>query len=330
MPDIPLAEEALRRVLTAVDRTAELATELATTLRIRPNDIATGTESTPLGVDATDVLAFGAAEFEAVARHLEPLDRLLAAVPPDADGMRWRYLDEAVLFRCEAEVSMPFDEFTARVDISRVIGLTSGYLAGRTEVLARDGTGRPIRQLERSVNRAQPAYLALSGADVLDVCKLETVDYGPDEQVLRWRQVHSANASALQDDGSVSFARTPDGGTGVTISVHQQFALPPLWRAITPVLWPAVRRALVEDAYRKSFHTTLRTIAARGRGGAEPVEETAGTASSLRDTVARVADPFPLLAGLAGLAWPALWKPTRPECTDSSGFRHFRPERQPL
>lgn len=223
MPDIPLAEEALRRVLAVVDRTAELATELATTLRMRPNDAAVRTAAIPLGVD---VLAFGPAEFEAVARHLELLDQLIAAVPPDADGMRWRYLDEAVLFRCEAEVSTPFDEFTARVDISRVIGLTSGYLAGRTEVLARDATGRPIRQLERSISRAQPAYLALAGADVLDVCKLESIDYGPDEQVLRWRQVHSANGSAVQDDGSVSFARTPGGGTGVTVCAHQQFALP--------------------------------------------------------------------------------------------------------
>ncbi|WP_327388236.1 MULTISPECIES: hypothetical protein [unclassified Streptomyces] len=322
MPDIPLAEEALRRVLAVVDRTAELATELATTLRMRPNDAAVRTAAIPLGVD---VLAFGPAEFEAVARHLELLDQLIAAVPPDADGMRWRYLDEAVLFRCEAEVSTPFDEFTARVDISRVIGLTSGYLAGRTEVLARDATGRPIRQLERSISRAQPAYLALAGADVLDVCKLESIDYGPDEQVLRWRQVHSANGSAVQDDGSVSFARTPGGGTGVTVCAHQQFALPPLWRAITPVLWPAVRRALVEDAYRKSFRTTLHSIAARGQGGAEPVEETAaGATSSLWDTVSRVAEPLTLLAGSAP------WNPTRPECTDSSGFRHFRPERQPL
>ncbi|MFG2231353.1 hypothetical protein ACGFNX_15310 [Streptomyces sp. NPDC048723] len=321
MPDIPLAEEALRRVLAVADRTAELATELVTALRMRPNDAAIRTAAIPLGVD---VLAFGHAEFEAVARHLELLDQLISAVPPGADGMRWRYLDEAVLFRCEAEVSTPFDEFTARVDISRVICLTSGYLAGCTEVLARDETGRPVRQLERSISRAQPAHLALAGADVLDVCKLETIDYGPDEQVLRWRQVHSANGSAVQDDGSVFFARTPGGGTRVTICAHQQFALPALWRAITPVLWPAVRRALVEDAYRKSFRITLRTIAAGGQGSAEPVAETAGATSSLWDAVSRTAEPLTLLAGSAP------WKPTRPECTDSSGFRHFKPERQPL
>ncbi|MFD3470694.1 hypothetical protein ACFWWM_30900 [Streptomyces sp. NPDC058682] len=321
MPDIPLAEEALRRVLAVVDRTAELATELATTLRMRPDDAAVRAAAIPLGVD---VGAFGHVEFEAVARHLEPLEQLIAAVAPDAGGMRWRYLDEAVLFRCEAEVGTPFDEFTARVDISRAIRLTSGYLVGRTEVLARDATGRPIRQLERSISRAQPAHLALAGADVLDVCKLETVDYGPDEQVLRWRQVHSANGSAVQDDGSVSFARAPGGGTAVTVCAHQQFSLPPLWRAITPVLWPAVRRALVEDAYRRSFRITLRTIAARGQGSAGPVEETAGATSSLWDTVSRVAEPLTLLAGSAP------WKPARPEWTDSSGFRHFRPERQPL
>ncbi|MFJ6479903.1 MULTISPECIES: hypothetical protein [unclassified Streptomyces] len=151
MPDIPLAEEALRRVLAVVDRTAELATELATTLRMRPDDAAVRAAAIPLGVD---VGAFGHADFEAVARHLEPLDQLIAAVAPDAGGMRWRYLDESVLFRCEAEVGTPFDEFTARVDISRVIGLTGGYLAGRTEVLARDATGRAIRQLERSISRA--------------------------------------------------------------------------------------------------------------------------------------------------------------------------------
>ncbi|MFD7838212.1 hypothetical protein [Streptomyces sp. NPDC059761] len=316
MPKIPLAGAALRRVLTVVHQTAELATAL----RIRPDDAATRTAAaTSLGVDA---LAFGPAEFEAVARHLEPLDQLIADVPPSADGMRWRYLDETVMFRCERETPTPFDEFTASLDISQVIGLTSGYLAGCTEVRARDEAGRPIRQLERSINRAQPAYLALSGADVLDVCKLETIAYGPDEQLLRWRQVHSANASALQDDGSVSFARTA-GGTRVTISACQRFALPPLWQAITPVLWPSVRRALVEDAYRRSFHITLSTIAAHGQGTAVPVEEAAGAAPSLRDAVARVAEPLNPLAGSAP------WRPTRPEYTDSSGFHHFRPERQP-
>ncbi|WP_128637220.1 hypothetical protein [Streptomyces sp. C] len=319
MPNIPLAEVALRRLLTVVDQTAELATGLASALRISPNDVAPRTAETPLGVD---VLAFGPSEFEAVTGHLEPLDQLIAAVPPDADGMRWRYLDEAVLFRCEAEVPTPFDDFTASLDISRVIGLTSGYLGGSTDVRARDEAGRPIRQLERSISRAQPAYLALSGADVLDVCKLETIDYGLDKQLLRWRQVHSANGSAVQDDGSVSFARTP-GGTGVTVCAYQQFALPPLWRAITPVLWPAVRRALVEDAYRTSFRITLSTIAAHGQGSAEPVGEAAGAASSLWDTVARAAEPLSPPAG-----W-APWRPMRPGYTDSSGFRHFRPERQP-
>ncbi|MFF4422439.1 hypothetical protein ACFY04_16925 [Streptomyces sp. NPDC001549] len=320
MPDIPLAGAALRRVLTVVDQTAELATEVAAALRMRPNDATARTAATSLGVD---VLAFEPADFKAVARHLEPLDQLIAAVPPDADGMRWRYLDEAVLFRCEAEVPTLFDEFTARLDISRVIGLTTGYLAGRTDVRARDADGRPIWQLERSISRAQPAYLALSGADVLDVCKLETIDYGPDDQLLRWRQVHSANASALQDDGSVSFARTPKG-TRVTICTHQEFALPPLWQAITPALWPVVRRALVEDAYRRSFHITLRTIAARGQGsGAAPVEEPAGAAFSLWDALARLAEP------LSPWTLSALRQPARPDLTDSSGFRHFRPERQP-
>ncbi|MEU9178423.1 hypothetical protein AB0C90_16510 [Streptomyces sp. NPDC048550] len=304
-------------MLTVVDQTAEAATELASALRSRPDDAPTRTAPTPLGVNA---LAFGPAEFEAVARRLEPLHQLIAAVPPGADGMRWRYLDEAVLFRCERQVPIPFDEFTTYLDISQVIGLTSGYLAGCTDVRARDEAGRPIRQLERSVSRAQPAYLALSGAEVLDVCKLETVDYGADEQVLRWRQVHSANGSAVQDDGSVSFARTPDG-TRVTICAYQQFALPPLWRAITPVLWPAVRRALVEDAYRKSFHTTLNTIAAHGQASAVPVEDTANAASSLWDAVVRVAEPLTPFA---------LRRPARPAYTDSSGFRHFRPERQPL
>ncbi|MFD4737605.1 hypothetical protein ACFWNQ_09535 [Streptomyces virginiae] len=312
MLNIPLAGAALRRVLTVVDQTAELATAL----RIRPDDAAARTAATPLGVDA---LAFGPAEFEAVARHLKPLDQLIAAVPPSADGMRWRYLDEAVMFRCEREVPTAFDDFTTSLDISRVIGQTCGYLGGRTDVRARDEAGRPIRQLERSISRAQPAYLALSGADVLDVCKLETIDYGPDEHLLRWRQVHSANASALQDDGSVSFARTAHG-TRVTICAYQQFALPPLWQAITPVLWSAVRRALVEDAYRRSFHSTLSTIAAHGQGSAGPVEETAGAASSLWDAVVRVAEP---------LTPVALRRPARPEYTDSSGFRHFRPERQP-
>ncbi|MFD0353678.1 hypothetical protein ACFVHW_07995 [Streptomyces sp. NPDC127110] len=237
--------------------------------------------------------AVGPAEYEAIAGHLAPLDALVDAAPAaaDADGMRWRHLDETVLFSCTREVDVAFEEFTARVDIARVISMTSGYLGGRTAVAERDRAGRAVRQVERSVNRAQPAYLALSGAPLLDVCKAETIDYRPDGQVLRWRQVHSPNGSALQDDGSVSFARTDRGTTRITVRAYQCIALPALWRAVGPVLWPVVRRTLVEDAYRRSFTDTLDTIEARARG----------------------TEPSP--------------GPARPHGVDAAGFRHFGPGR---
>ncbi|WP_327734200.1 hypothetical protein OG749_10215 [Streptomyces nojiriensis] len=277
-----LAGEAVRLALSAAERSAGLVTGLLDLPRT------SGPVPPALGIDPSAVQP---AEYEAIAGHLAPLDALIDAAPATSDGMRWRHLDETVLFSCARAVAVTFEEFTTRVDIARVISMTSGYLGGRTAVAERDRVGRAARQVERSVNRAQPAYLALSGAPVLDVCKAETIDYRPDEQVLRWRQVHSPNGSALQDDGSVSFARTDLGTTLVTVRAYQHIALPALWQAVSPVLWPVVRRTLVEDAYRRSFTHMLDTIEARARGTEPP-----------------------------GI-------PARPHGVDAAGFRHFGPAR---
>ncbi len=73
MPNIPLAGVALRRVLTIVDRTAEGATELATALRIRPDDAA-AMRTAPTGCGGATWTKSSVRRVHRIPRH-QPGDR---------------------------------------------------------------------------------------------------------------------------------------------------------------------------------------------------------------------------------------------------------------
>ncbi|REK90820.1 hypothetical protein DY245_08230 [Streptomyces inhibens] len=251
-----------------------------------------------------DLDAYDPSDYDAVADQLEPLEALLDALPTDENGMRWRHADGAVLFACERTVSVPYDEFVSRVDISQAIRLTADYLGGCVVPVDRDEAGRIIRQAERSIALPQPNYLAFFGADMLDVCKLESICRTAGAQCLSWCAVRSPNDSAVLDDGSVTFARA-DGGarTKIVIRTHQQFTLPLFLRMVDFDAWPGVpgvKNLLVEDAYRRFFTTTLDNFEACYQG------RLLGTGSG-RDE----GRPRPLRGAAC------------PDHVDANGFRHF-------
>ncbi|WP_317931737.1 hypothetical protein [Streptomyces cellostaticus] len=257
-----------------------------------------------------DLGAYDPSDYDAVADQLEPLEALLDALPTDGNGMRWRHDDGAVLFACERTVAVPYDEFVSRVDISQAIRLTADYLGGCVAPVDRDEAGRVIRQAERSIALPQPNYLAFFGADLLDVCKLESIRRTADTQCLSWSAVRSPNDSAVLDDGSVIFSRA-DGGarTKIIIRTHQQFTLPLVLRMMDLDGWPrvpgipgtpGVKRLLVEDAYRRFFTTTLDNFEACYQGRLH------------RTGLRRDEVPGRPLRGAA-----------RPDHVDANGFRHF-------
>ena len=148
-----------------------------------------------------------------------------------------------------------------------------------------------------------------------------------------WKTVKSENDSAIADDGIVTFEALGED-TLVTIWGRQHFRLPPLWAAIDRELTPAMKRALVSEAYGRFFNRTFANLeaVAEGRdvrigrpwsdapeGEPLPVERLAGLVRKLqtRGTAAIFG------AALKSVLVRASARPAKPLRIDADGFRHF-------
>ncbi|WP_316529291.1 DUF362 domain-containing protein [Kitasatospora brasiliensis] len=206
-------------------------------------------------------------DFDRITALLRPLETVIDALPEDAWQMRWQHVGHSILFGCERTINAPYADFVRRVDISRSISYMTDYLGGRVHVVTRDDQGRPTRQIERNLYLAQPNYLAYYGGPPIDVCKLESVDYGAQRQRISWRTVRSPNGSAAYDDGSVVFLPADDGArTRIVIRVRQRFTLPLTWQVFRPDTRPKLRDPLVQDSYQRFFTRTLDNFEAQYEG----------------------------------------------------------------
>ena len=275
-----------------------------------------------------DIASLGNA-FDGLAAELLPLAQLLRGVPADETGLRWRLHDGAVLFDGVRRFPIPFPAFVDAVPIHRTIANMNDYIGGSAIAVAHDAEGRVVRQVERNLYLPQPNYTVLFGGDVIDVTKIETVSYGPRRGQMVWKTVRSANDSALADDGIVTFEALGED-TVVTIWGRQQFRLPPLLAAIDLDLWPALKKVLVTDAYRRFFRRTFANLEAVAEGrdvriGRDwavdeeplPIERLTGFVTTLGDG-----------DGLGALEWIKSLgvradAPPEPVRTDELGFRHF-------
>lgn len=208
----------------------------------------------PLGLDLS---AYRAADYEAVEELLRPLVDQVAALPDTGDPLKWQHLDGSVLFEVTRTVNADYRSWVARVDLSHAIRLMADYLGGRCVVVARDRSGRPVRQAERNLYLPQPNYVAFTGGRVIDVCKLEVLRYHRESQEIWWRTVRSPNGSADYDDGTVEFADVGPGRTRITVRGRQRFTLPLFWQVVDIDRTPGLREVLTTDAYHRFFTTTL-------------------------------------------------------------------------
>ena len=158
--------------------------------------------------------AFSRADYDDVVDYLAPLEHLVKAVPPDENGLRWRYVDGSVLFHYSKVLPVDFDRFVEAVPVRNAITWMKDYIGGQTVPVQRDREGRVTHQAERNVYLPQPNWLVLYGGSVIDVAKLESIRYDDDEHKIVWRTVHSSNDSATHDDGSVRFTQRPCGYRG--------------------------------------------------------------------------------------------------------------------
>ncbi len=212
-----------------------------------------------LGFDAAD---HSDADYDAVADYMAPLEAEAGRARLTPSGLRWCYRGEAVLFQMSRVLNAPYDNLVERVDIASAIRMMNDYIGGASTVVSRDAQGRVLRQAERNVYLPQPNWLAFSGGDVIDVCKLEVIRYEQDWRRIAWRTIHSPNTSAVHDDGTVTYERHDRDRTLVTVRGLQEFTLPPFWAALDPWLAPAIKDALVEDSYRRFFTATLDNVEA--------------------------------------------------------------------
>jgi hypothetical protein len=279
-----------------------------------------------LGFDPAD---HSEADYDAVADYLAPLETEASGTRPTPSGLRWCYRGEAVLFEMSRLLNAPYDAFVERVDVASAIRMMNDYIGGASTVVSRDTQGRVLRQAERNLYLPQPNWLAFSGGDVIDVCKLEVIRYEEDRRRIAWRTIDSPNGSAIHDDGTVTYERQARDRTLVTVRGLQEFTLPPFWAALDPWLAPAIKDALVEDSYRRFFTATLDNVEAcyegrefrvgRDREPADdepPEERLKQTWSVLR----HVLPDRPLDALVRQLQSRAL--PQADE-VDDDGFRHF-------
>lgn len=281
--------------------------------------------TTALGFDPA---AWPRAEYAAVVDYMQPLADLAAETPPDGNGLRWRYLDDSVLFHYRQVVERPYDAFVARVDIARAVQTMNDYLGGARLPLDHDATGRVIRQAERNIYLPQPNWIVLFGGAPIDVGKLEVVRYEEDRQRIYWRTVVSANGSASFDDGIITFARAGDGHTAVTVVARQKFALPPALEMMRLERYPRLKDALVSDAYTTYLARTVANFVAvyEGRDGrlGRAWDDARGEpgAEGERGPVALVVDAVRQLAALLG---PFLTRklPADAGAVDADGFVHF-------
>ncbi len=282
-----------------------------------------------------DPAAHTLADYEAAAPYMEQWERIVAQTPPEPGGLRWRTIDGSVVFAVAQVLPIPFQRWCKRVDIAKSVQSMNDYIGGACVSVARDARGRVTHQAERNIYLPQPNWMAFFGGDCIDVCKLEHVRYGANEQRIYWRTIASANHSAEFDDGIVGFARAGSGKTEVKIIARQKFALPLIWQAVNMDLFPAIKNVLVVQAYENYFRGTLRNFQAQYDGQPHRIgqpwdpldgENQSAVESLLALLGMKPADFEKLAGGLrgvpAGFAAERSSGPVAPEI-DAHGFRHF-------
>lgn len=284
-----------------------------------------------------DLAAYSPADYEKSRSYMEPLEEIVIQQPPDKNGLRWRYLDNSVLFHCSRTLPIPFDAFVERVEIARSVRTMNDYIGGACVPVLRNEAGRVTHQAERNLYLPQPNYIVFTGGQPIDVSKLEFITYSENQHKIFWRTIKSENNTGKFDDGTVSFDRAGDGSTMITIVARQEFILPPFWQLMNLDLNPLLKDYLVSDAYKNFFTRTIANFEAvfegrdyrAGKPWAEassdaqppplPSERLAegakSFASGAREAVDRATSRF-------SLSTPR----PQPVTVDEQGFAHFEPK----
>ena len=294
----------------------------------------------PLRLDAA---ALDPSEYEAIRDELRPFKQLLTGLPRNRCGLRWRRVEDSVIFEASHVFPIAFDDFVAAVDIKRSIQYMNDYIGGSALAVRKDERGRVTHQAERNLYLQQPNWLVLFAGDLIDVEKIESIQYREDRHDIAWRTVGSPNGSAKHDDGDVSFVRSSGGTTEVRIFARQQFTLPMFFRVFDVNLLPEIRDPIIETAYSTFFTRTIANLQAAydgrdfrigrempnrtGHGAEGPsLARVLATGAAAIGELLRHRGDVGRLSEFLFSAVPAIPLPGVPAQSDAHGFAHFGPQ----
>jgi uncharacterized protein (DUF362 family) len=209
-------------------------------------------QKVPLGIELEN---YNNADFKAIVDYMMPLATIASHTRPDQNGLRWRYIDESVLFEFKRFLPIAYTDFVEKVDICHAVQMMYDNIGGAYVPIKRDKQGRVIQQAERDIYLPQPNWMILFGGQTIDVVKLESIQYTKSQQQIFWKTVSSPNDSAEFDDGIVTF-RKEAGGTSITIVARQKFTLPLIFQTINIDYLPYFKDAIISNAYTMFFTRT--------------------------------------------------------------------------
>jgi len=284
-------------------------------------------QQTELGFSIED---YESADFEDVENYIRPLMQIVQHTAPDKNGLKWRYIDESVLFEFTRTLPYDYDLFVKKVDIAASVQNMFDNIGGARVAVKTHENGKVLYQAERDIYLPQPNWMVLFGGQPIDASKIEVLRYTETNQSIFWRTVKSLNNSAEFDDGMVSFSSLQKGITEIKIVARQKFALPLFWKVFNIDYVPKVKDALVSSSYIQFFSKTIANFEAvyEGRNpGTGRLPDPSWGENDIHNHPLQADQIKNILALFTGLAEKWLGKKSTPDnqllFIDEKGYSHF-------
>ncbi|MBP9549187.1 MAG: DUF362 domain-containing protein [Chitinophagales bacterium] len=285
-------------------------------------------KDTDLGFDPAE---FSSKNYQDVVNYIKPLAQIVEHIEPDANGLKWRYIDDSVLFEYTRTLPYNFSAFIAKVDIAQSVQFMFDNIGGARIPVKHNQKNKIIHQAERDLYLPQPNWMVFFGGKYIDVCKIECIEYASNKETMYWRTIKSLNNSADYDDGMVEISAAGKNITQIKIVARQKFTLPLFFQVINMDYLPKVKNALVSDAYNNFFSKTIANFEAAYEGrnvkGGKTIDENFIAHNEYNQPF--VAEQFKnVIAVFSGIIekWVNRNKKTTDELgadTDENGYRHF-------
>ncbi|MBP7400334.1 MAG: hypothetical protein KA954_12150, partial [Chitinophagales bacterium] len=269
--------------------------------------------------------------YQDVVNYIKPLAQIVEHIEPDANGLKWRYIDDSVLFEYTRTLPYDFSAFIAKVDIAQSVQFMFDNIGGARIPVKHNQKNKIIHQAERDLYLPQPNWMVFFGGKYIDVCKIECIEYASNKETMYWRTIKSLNNSADYDDGMVEISAAGKNITQIKIVARQKFTLPLFFQVINMDYLPKVKNALVSDAYNNFFSKTIANFEAAYEGrnvkGGKTIDENFIAHNEYNQPF--VAEQFKnVIAVFSGIIekWVNRNKKTTDELgadTDENGYRHF-------